>query len=127
MQVVVPVGIGVVIGIVGVSNLLRWLLDRYEKPTLGVLLGLLLGSVAGLYPFQEPVPPEPGYVHRGQTLGADELAQLEEKYWPLERFTPGGPQAAGALALVLAGLAGTLLVDRVGSRDDDESGAPAGA
>jgi len=35
---------GLVIGIVGVSNLLRWLLDRYAKATLGALLGLLLGA-----------------------------------------------------------------------------------
>jgi putative membrane protein len=121
MQVVVPVGIGVVIGIVGVSNLLRWLLDRYEKPTLGVLLGLLVGSVVGLYPFQAPVPPEPGHVHRGATLSAEAIEALDEKYWPLERYTPAGGEAATALALILAGLASTLLVDRIGGgRDDSE-------
>ena len=27
-----PLGVGVVIGVVGVSNLLSWLLDRFEKP-----------------------------------------------------------------------------------------------
>ncbi len=52
--IVVPVGIGVVVGVVGVSNLLRWLMDRYEAATLGALLGLLLGAVVGLYPFQAP-------------------------------------------------------------------------
>ena len=124
MQVVLPVGIGVAIGVIGVSNLLRWLLDHYEKPTLGVLLGLLLGSVVGLYPFQEPVTPDPGYAHRGKLLTAHEVAELDEKYWPLERFTPGAGHAGGALALILAGLGGTLLVDRIGS-DDPEADVPA--
>lgn len=51
--VILPTGVGVLLGIVGLANGLTWLLERYRKPTLGVLLGLLLGSVVGLYPFQD--------------------------------------------------------------------------
>jgi len=51
-DVVVPVGIGVVLGVVVVSNLVRALLRRCEQATLGVLMGLLCGSVLGLYPFE---------------------------------------------------------------------------
>lgn len=54
MGIILPVGLGVVIGIAALSNILKWLLSRYHQPTLGVLLGLLLGSVIGLYPFQNP-------------------------------------------------------------------------
>ncbi len=39
LGVILPVGLGVVVGVVGVSNLLRWLLHRYERATLGVLTG----------------------------------------------------------------------------------------
>ncbi|HEM47412.1 MAG TPA: DUF368 domain-containing protein, partial [Alphaproteobacteria bacterium] len=116
--VLVPVGIGVAVGIVGVSNLVRWLLDRFEKPTLGALLGLLLGSVVGLYPFQDPVAPEAGHVHRGAVLTAEQAAALAPKYWPLEPFTPGAGQAAGALALVLVGFGATMLVDRIGDHGE---------
>lgn len=118
LVVLVPVGIGVAVGIVGVSNLVRWLLDRFEKPTLGALLGLLLGSVVGLYPFQDFVAPEPGYVHRGAVLTAEQAAALAPKYWPLEPFTPGAGQAAGALALVLVGFGATMLVDRIGDHGE---------
>ncbi len=120
MHVVMPVGIGVAIGIVGVSNLLKWLLDRFEKPTLGILLGLLLGAVVGLYPFQQPVAPQPGFSHHGVELSAAELTELDEKYWPLERFTPGAGQFGGALALVFTGLGATLLIARIGAHADDE-------
>ena len=51
LSVIVPVGIGVVIGIIGLSNLLKLLLRRFARPTTGVLLGILLGSVIGLWPF----------------------------------------------------------------------------
>jgi len=117
LGVVVPVGVGVVLGIVGVSNLLKWLLVRFEKPTLGVLLGLLVGAVVGLYPFRAPTPPEAGHVHRGAVLSAEEAAQLAPKYWPLARFQPGPGQVAGSLALLLAGLGATLAVDRIGGGD----------
>jgi len=91
--VLVPVGIGVATGIVGVSNLIRWTLDRFEKPTLGVLLGLLFGSVLGIYPFQEAV-------ERGE---------------PRIYFEPSVLQALAAAGLVGAGFALTLAIDRIGA------------
>ena len=66
MGVVIPVGVGVVLGVVVVANALKWLLARFEKATLGALLGLLFGAVVGLWPFQEGVPPEVGDVVKGR-------------------------------------------------------------
>ncbi len=118
MEVVVPVGIGVVIGVVGVSNGLRWLLDRFEKPTLGALLGLLLGAIIGLYPFQEPVPPERGFVLDGQPVPEAELANVPKEDWPLERYAPDASELAESGAALASGLALTWLVARLG-RDED--------
>lgn len=53
-SLILPVGLGLVVGIVVLSNLLKFFLDRYHQPTTGVLLGLLIGSVLGLYPFRAP-------------------------------------------------------------------------
>ena len=50
-SVILPVGLGVLLGIAGLTNGLKALLERARAATLGVLLGLLVGSVAGLYPF----------------------------------------------------------------------------
>lgn len=66
--IVLPVGIGVIIGIVVVSNVLNWTLKRFERQTLGVLLGLLIGSVAGLWPFQAGTAPQPGTMIKGETV-----------------------------------------------------------
>ncbi len=114
LDVVVPVGIGVVLGVAGVSNLLRWLLKNHEKPTLGALLGLLLGAVVGLWPFQHGVAPNPGDVWNGIALTATEISLLDPADWPVQFFTPGLGQVFGALGLVASGLLVTLVIDRLG-------------
>ena len=57
LPVLLPVAAGVGLGVVGVSNLVRLLLEQYRRATLGFLLGLLLGSVIGLWPFAAVPPP----------------------------------------------------------------------
>jgi len=121
LGVVVPVGLGVLVGVVGVSNLLRWLMDRYEAATLGVLLGLLVGAVVGLYPFQAPMAPEPGFMHHGRVLEAHELAAVEREDWPLARFSPTAGQVGGSLGLIVVGLGATLAIARLGGDDESES------
>lgn len=51
-----PVLLGVIAGIALLSNAIRIVLKRYHEPTVGVLMGLLLGSVVSLYPFRAPGP-----------------------------------------------------------------------
>jgi len=120
MSVVLPVGIGVAVGVVGVSNGLRWLLNRYEKATLGALLGLLLGAVVGLWPFAQPVPPQPGDVVEGQVVTADTVATIDIEDWRLVRFQPDAGHAAGALGLIALGIAATALVARVGGEREEK-------
>jgi len=96
LGVIIPVGLGVVAGIVGVSNLVRWALTKHRMLTLGILLGLLLGSVLGIYPFQAPLAVE-----------SHEFA----------RFDPTGGQIAAAIGLVLLGFGITTLIDRLGGEE----------
>ena len=114
LHVVIPVGIGVVLGIVGISNLLQWTLDRFPKPTLGLLLGLLLGAVIGLWPFQEGVAPQVGEVFEGTVVSEEHLATIDPEDWPMELFAPDVGQLAGSLLLIGLGLAATLAIDRLG-------------
>jgi putative membrane protein len=119
LEIVIPVGIGVLIGIVGVSNGLKWLLARYAKPTLGALLGLLLGAVIGLYPFQQPVAPSLGFEDHGRVLAESELANVPVEEWPLERYSPSQGDLAGAGGAAAAGLLLTLGISRLGRREED--------
>jgi putative membrane protein len=115
LGVVLPVGIGVVVGIVAVSNVLKVLLARFEKATLGVLLGLLLGAVVGLWPFQQGVPPQLGDVVKGRVVTEEVLADLDPDDWPTAWFTPSPGQVGGSLLLIGLGLATTLGVARFGA------------
>ena len=121
LTLLVPLGIGVVIGVAGISNLMRMLLARYEKPTLGVLLGLLLGAVLGLWPFQQGVAPRPGDVIKGRTMTVESVAALDPKDYPLERFQPSGGQIALSFGLVIVGFAATQAVAWVGRDREEES------
>jgi len=125
LEVLVPVGLGVAVGVVGVSNLLRWLLREHPQPTLGALLGLLLGAVAGLWPFQEGVPPESAGPATAPPLSSAGAEPLDPEDWPVEFFRPSPAQAAASLALVGVGLGATLLLSRLGGSGgfrDEETG-----
>ena len=45
LKFIIPIAIGAVIGIVGFSKLLKWLLESFEMPTLYCFLGLIIGSL----------------------------------------------------------------------------------
>jgi putative membrane protein len=115
MGVVAPVGVGVVIGVVVVGNAVKWLLSHHEQTTLGVLLGLLLGAVVGLYPFQSGHRPEPGDVVKGLVMTAETLADLAPEDWPTRRFTPTPGEGAAAAGLIILGFLTTLAIARVGA------------
>ncbi len=116
------IGIGVLLGVVIVSNLVRWLLRRHRDATLGALLGLLLGAVAGLWPFREAVTPEVGSVIRGVRIETiEQAAEIPLKHRPTQRFAPSGGVLGGAAVLVAAGFGLSLLVGRIGGGEDDEA------
>ena len=127
----VAIGIGVVLGVVVVSNVIRWLLHRYREATLGALLGLLLGAVAGLWPFRMPVPPPVGTVVLGTddgdvTVISDAHARtIELKRWPTRSFTPDASQLAGAVGLIAVGFGISIAVGWLGTsaRTTGSSGA----
>jgi putative membrane protein len=111
LAVAIPVGLGVVVGIAAVSNLMRWTLGRFPKATLGVLLGLLLGAVVGLWPFQSSVPPsEPARTE----AGLEPAQRVDPEPWAVERFSPSSAQAAACLLLIGLGFSATLAVGRLG-------------
>ena len=116
LGVFIPVGLGVVAGVVGVSNLIRILLARYEKATLGFLLGLLLGAVLGLWPFQQGVRPSEGAVIKGRVMTQELILQLDEDDYPLETFDPSLAQVFRSLALVAGGFAATKAVAHLGDK-----------
>ena len=119
MQVVIPLGLGVVVGVVAVSNLLKWLLRRNRKTTLGALLGLLLGAVVGLWPFQQGEAPVIGETLKGVAVTKANLASFDHEDWRQVAFSPDAAEAGSALALIAMGFGATVGIGRIGQ---DSSG-----
>lgn len=117
LSVVLPVGIGVVLGVVVVGNLLKWLLEKHREPTLGALLGLLLGSTIGLWPFQVGVAPQVGDTIKGQVLTEESIAEIDKEDWKTEFFNPTGTQIGSSIALVLLGLGVTVGVSKLSGEE----------
>ena len=112
--VVAPVGIGVLLGVLLVSRGLDWILKRYPDHTTGALLGLLVGSVAGLWPFQRGVEPSVGDTLKGRVLSADTLLEVDPADWPTELFTPHITEVGLAMASLMLGLGLTLIIGKLG-------------
>lgn len=74
-EVLVPFAAGTLAALVGMSSLLRMLLQRQRALVLGFLLGLLVGAVLGLWPFQADTSAL-GLPTPLQALGAAALAVL---------------------------------------------------
>ena len=105
------------VGVVGLSNLLKWTLSRHTQLTLGFLMGLITGSVLGLWPFQEGVEPELGSTVKGVVVTAETLATIDPEDWPLAWFTPSAVQIGASLALIAVGYGATWLIARLGGKE----------
>ena len=51
IEVLGSVALGSILSLVLLSNLLKWMLRHRKQPTLGFLLGILVGSIVGIWPF----------------------------------------------------------------------------
>ena len=116
LQVLIPVGIGVALGIAGISNIMTWVLKAYPNATHGVLLGLLVGAVFGLWPFMAAHAPEVGDVIRGSvvTQAMVDANSINPKYWPIEAFQPATGQIIAAIGLIMVGFAASAAIGQLG-------------
>ena len=118
MSVIIPVGIGVLLGVAIVSNVLKWVLHKYERITLGVLLGLIVAAPAGLYPFRDGVLPIVGDEIKGELVTEENLIEMQAddnaKDWKQESFKPSGMQIIGSQMLIVLGFGMTIGIARLG-------------
>ncbi len=120
--VLFPFAAGIAVGVTLISNAVRLALRRWRRMTLAALLGLLLGAVIGLWPFQAPVAPTPGDMVGAPVIAGETPARVEPTNQPLASFRPRPHQAAVALVLVAAGFVVTWGISRMGS--SSAGGAP---
>lgn len=113
-----PVAIGVALGLGGVSLLLKHLLTRYPKFIFGLLLGIIVGALIGLWPFGRYVPPEIGEAIRGVTVTAESRATIPADDWRVEFYAPTTKEVFLALGLILAGFVAAILLAKLEPKDE---------
>lgn len=91
-------GLGCVIGILAFAKFLHWLLGRWEKETMLVLLGFVLGSLVKVWPWADRAAAEAAQVLR---TGSAEVLDL---------------QIPGAIICCVAGVALVLLLELLGKK-----------
>ena len=103
LHVLIPFAVGAACGLAAFSRVLVWLLDRFHRHTLAVIIGLLGGSLWVVWPFQERTYAE---VARKKQLVHSVPTWPES--WDATLLAP--------VTLCLVGLALVLAIERVASR-----------
>ena len=97
MSVVLPVGVGVVVGVVLVGNLLQWLLHHYRKATLGASDWLAVGIDRRVVAISKSAAATGGDTIKGQIVTVDSIAEIEPKILANHAF-PAQRPAVGRFA-----------------------------
>jgi putative membrane protein len=100
-----PVALGVALGLAGVSNLMRWAFKHHRGLIAGILLGVLVGAVGGLWPFREGVPPVAGDTIRGVLVTEENKGTFDPEDYHMAFFRPSSGQIGASIGLVLLGIA----------------------
>lgn len=53
LTILIPVGVGAVVGLLAFSHILSWVFKRYRDQTISLLTGFILGSLSVLWPWQK--------------------------------------------------------------------------
>lgn len=69
IPVLLVFGLGCVIGIVAFAKVLHWLIGKYEKPTLLVLIGFTLGALVRVWPWADKAACEAANALQGVPAG----------------------------------------------------------
>ena len=106
LPVLIPVGVGAVVGLVALSHFLSWLFKRFHDLAVAVITGFVAGSLVIIWPWKRPDE----FIMKGD----------EMKIISYERFLPQMDGSFGiALAVMLAGVALMVVVEKLGATKED--------
>lgn len=81
LEILIPVGIGAVVGLLAFSHILSWVFKKYRDQTISLLTGFILGSLSVLWPWQK-------LVYMTDAAGEIILKKGEPIVMKYERFLP---------------------------------------
>ncbi len=90
LLVLVPFGLGIIVGITSFARFLTWLLGRFRMPTMATLTGFLIGTLWVIWPWQERVFEDHG--GKSKLVSSDPVwpvAGTEAFWWGLAMMAVG--------------------------------------
>jgi putative membrane protein len=112
LPILIPVGIGAVVGLLALSRFLSWLFRVHHDQAVGAITGFVAGSLAIIWPWKSPVLQE--FVKDGET----KTKTIGYENWRFPDFTAGTIWAE--MGAVLIGI-GLIVVVEVFARKNKES------
>ena len=82
MGILIPVGVGAVVGLLAFSHILSWIFKRYKDQTISLLTGFILGSLSILWPWKNEVFQTNQFCEILLKSGGDPVVIGYEKYFP---------------------------------------------
>ncbi len=107
IDILIPVGIGAVGGLLAFSHILSWLFTKFKDQTIAALTGFILGSLGIIWPWKNPIT---------ETFGEKIKVIGYDFFFPqmnLEFFI--------ALAIIIAGIASIWLMEKSAAELGDEN------
>lgn len=103
LTIIIPFGLGAVFGLVAFSRFLGWLLARYHRITLLVIIGVLIGTLWLIWPFQ---------VRKYMIVHLKERLISSTPYWPQSLTEP----VIHGLVMMVIGFGIVLLIHQLAQR-----------
>ncbi len=105
LRVLIPVGVGAVIGLVVLSHLLAWIFKRYHDTAVALMTGFVAGSLLIIWPWKHE-----------ETQAFVKAGETKLKVIGYEWFFPDfSPVTFAALGVMLTGVALVWILERCGS------------
>ena len=82
MEILIPVGLGAVLGLLAFSHILSWIFKRYKDQTISLLTGFILGSLSILWPWKNEIYQANALGEILLKSGGDPVVIGYEKYFP---------------------------------------------
>ena len=114
LAIILPVGIGAVVGLIAFSHLLSWVFKHYKDQTISLLTGFILGSLNVLWPWKTE-----------EFLTDDSGAQILKDGEPIvAKYVSTLPDAMTtevwvAMLLVIAGIASIVVLELTALKEEE--------
>lgn len=102
LEILIPVGLGAVVGLLAFSHILSWVFKRYRDQTISLLTGFILGSLSVLWPWQK-------LIYMKDTAGEIILKKGEPIVMKYERILPEAFNSEVIFAILFA-IAGIISI-----------------